>query len=454
MGIGRFRGASGALLMDITMARPGGERWYLSFFFLKMAGGASAPLVPLFVISVLGGGVGAVSIAIVSVSAATVPAFIIWGEYSDRTMHRRLPMVIGMGMMAFSFVIMGLSTDLGTFIAGNVMFGFFLAATVPTSTVLIMENNEEPEWGEAVGRFARISGMGWMIGMALGAAWFITAPTLLGTEPAMRTFMLICGVFSAVAYAMAMIWVREPPAHFGRAWLVDELVTFRTWTFERARHIPSKLVFSGGPHIIRKARTFLPGWGRDLDIYLVATFFLFLGIQVFYVPFPVMLSEEIGLGSSQIFVVYLASALAAAVMYAWAGREVDQLGNRRAQVMAWGGRAAIFPAFSLALFVSSQDMEGAAFLLVLVLNGAIGALFSIVSVAGITTALDLSPRRGKGEAVGAYNSVTGLGMIAGGLLGGVIASGWGYLAVFWSTAVISAVAVILLLAVRFRTEST
>jgi len=454
MDIGRFRGASGALLMDMTMARPGGERWYLSFFFLKMAGGASAPLVPLFVISVLGGGVGAVSIAIVSVSAATVPAFIIWGEYTDRTMRRRLPLVIGMAMMAFSFVVMGLSTNMGTFIAGNVMFGFFLAATVPTSTVLIMENNREPEWGEAVGRFTRVSGMGWMVGMALGAVWFISAPTLMGTEPAMRTFMLMCGLFAAVAYALAMLWIEEPRAHFGRRWLADELITFRTWTFERARHIPSKLVFTGRPHIIRKARAILPGWGRDLDIYLVATFFLFLGIQVFYVPFPVMLSEEIGLGSAQIFAVYLASALAAASMYAYAGREVDQLGNRRAQVLAWGGRAAIFPAFSLTLIASSQGLDGAAFALVLVLNGGIGALFAIVSVAGITTALDLSPKRGKGEAVGAYNSVTGLGMIAGGLLGGVIASAWGYIAVAWSTAIISVVAVALLLIVRFRTEST
>jgi MFS family permease len=440
--------------MDGADSGSGGERWYISFFFSKMAGGASAPLVPLFVISVLGGGVGAVAIAVVSVSVATVPAFILWGEYTDRTMRRRLPLVVGMAVTSLAFVVMGFAEGLGAFVAGNVLYGFFLAATVPTSTVLIMEHNPEPEWGSAVGRFTKASGMGWMTGMAIGAMWFALVPSVMGLEPAMRTFMLLCGVFAAIAYAMAMAWITEPRAHFGRRWLTEELVTFRTWTFERARHIPGKLVFSGSPRVIRKARTFLPGWGRDLDIYLVATFVLFTGVQVFFVPFPVMLSEEMGLGSSQVFAVYLASALAAASMYAWAGREVDRLGNRRAQVLAWGGRAAIFPAFSLALLAASQGLVDVGFGLALLLTGMTGALFSIVSVAGITTALDLSPRRARGEAVGAYNSVTGMGMIVGGLLGGAIAGSLGYHALFWTTGIVSVVAVALLLAVRFKTEST
>jgi MFS family permease len=435
--------------LDGAKASSAGERWYISFFFAKMAGGASAPLVPLFVILVLGGGVGAVSLAVVSVSVATVPAFILWGAYTDRTMRRRLPLVIGMAMTAPSFVVMGLSDGLGLFIAGNVMFGFFLAATVPTSTVLIMEHNPEPEWGEAVGRFTRTSGFGWMTGMAMGAVWFALMPEVMGIVPAMRTFMLACGVLTAMAFAMAMAWIEEPRAHFGRRWLADELVTFRTWTFERARHIPSKLVFVGRPHVIRKARTFLPGWGRDLDRYLAATFVLYVGVQVFYVPFPVMLSQEMALGSSQIFVVYLASALAAAAMYAWAGREVDKLGNRRAQVLGWSGRAIIFPAFILALMVAQQGLHLAGFGLILLFNGLLGAMFSIVSVAGITTALDLSPKRGKGEAVGAYNSVMGMGMILGGLMGGLIASIHGYHAVVLTTGALSVVAIFILLRVRF-----
>ncbi len=437
--------------MDMAVTSRVGERWYISFFFSKMAGGASAPLVPLFVISVLGGGVGAVTIAVVSVSIATVPAFILWGEWTDRNSKRRLPLVVGMAMTAVAFVVMGLSDTMLLFVLGNVLYGFFLAATVPTSTVLIMEHNPEPEWGRAVGHFTKVSGMGWMLGMVLGVIWFAVLPASFPVEVSMRTFMLVCGLLSAVAYALAMLWIEEPRAHYDRRWLVDELARMRTWTFERARYIPTRLVFTTKPRIIRKARMFLPGWGKDLDIYLGATFVLFTGIQVFYVPFPVMLAEEISLGSSQIFLVYLASAVMAALMYAWAGREVDTLGNRRAQVLAWTVRAVLFPSFALAILLASWGHGWAAFALVLALNGMTGAFFSIVSVAGITTALDLSPRRGKGEAVGAYNSVLGLGMIAGGFLGGLIASTAGYVAVSLTTGVLSAVAISLLLRVRFPT---
>ncbi len=448
-----FREALGALSMGGERASSSGERWYLSFFFLKMAGGASAPLVPLFVLTVLGGGVGAVSIAVVSVSVATVPAYILWGDYSDRTRRRKLPLTVGMAMTAFAFIVMGLSDSMWMFIAGNVMFGFFLAATVPTSTILIMEHNPEAIWGQAVGTFAKVSGIGWMVGMGLGAVFFAVSDHFLPIEPAMRVLMLLCGLFSAFGYALAMFWIKEPAFHIDRRWLEDQVVTLRTWTFERSRHIPTKLVYVLKPRVMRKARTHLPGWGRGLDLYLVATFILFVGVMVFYVPFPVMLSEELLLNSSQIFLVYLASAIAAAMMYAWAGREVDQLGNRKAQIMAWGARAVVFSAFVLALYAVHHELTDAAFGLSLALNGLAGALFAIVSVAGITTALDLSPRRGKGEAVGAYNSVIGLGMIVGGLLGGVIASIAGYGVVALTTGAITALAVVILLKVHFSAES-
>ena len=449
-----FREALGALSMDGGRAGSSGERWYLSFFFSKMGGGTSAPLVPLFVLTVLGGGVGAVSLAVVSVSVATVPAYILWGDYSDRTHRRKLPLTVGMAMTAIAFLVMGLSDSMWMFIAGNVMYGFFMAATVPTSTILIMEHNPEAIWGQAVGNFSKVSGIGWMIGMGLGAVYFAFSGNLLPIEPAMRVLMLMCGVFCAIAYALAMFWIQEPAFHIDRRWLEDSVVTLRTWTFERSRHIPSKLVYALKPRVMRKARTFLPGWGRDLDLYLVATFILFVGVMVFYAPFPVMLTEELSMTSSQVFLVYLASAVAAAMMYAWAGREVDRLGNRKAQLIAWGSRVLIFSAFVLALYAARSELVGVAYGLSLALNGLAGAMFAVISVAGITTALDLSPRRGKGEAVGAYNSAVGLGMIVGGLLGGVIASIAGYGAVVLVTGAITGVAVVILLMVRFSTQES
>ncbi len=426
----------------------GGERWYISFFFNKLAGGASAPLVPLFVITVLGGGVAEVTLAVVSVSIATVPAFVLWGDYTDRTGQRKGPILWGFGFQIVAFLVMAFSRNMVEFVAGNVLYGFFLAATVPSSTILIMEHNPEAEWGRAVGAFTKVSGIGWLVGMALGAVWFVA----LGSLPevvAMRTFMLVCGLASALSWAMADRWISEPVRRIDRQWLVDNVVGMRMWAFERARHIPSKVVFFVKPRVLRKTRRLLPDWGRNLDIYLLTTIILFIGIHVFYVPFPVMLTDELHLGSSEVFTVYVVSAFTAAVMYAWAGREVDRLGNRRAQLMAWSVRAVLFSTFSLALLAMARGMEGLVFALVLALNAGTGAMFSIVSVAGITTALDLSPPRIRGEAVGAYNAVTGMGTIVGGFLGGTIAVMAGYTAVALVTGAITVVAIALLLRISF-----
>ena len=52
-------------------------------------------------------------------------------------------------------------------------------------------------------------------------------------------------------------------------------------------------------------------------------------------------------------------------MYAWAGREVDKLGNRRAQLIAWGARSAIFPAFGVCLALMAMGHPSLAFAAVL-----------------------------------------------------------------------------------------
>ena len=144
------------------------------------------------------------------------------------------------------------------------------------------------------------------------------------------------------------------------------------------------------------------------------------------------------------FSVYLVSALAAAIMYAWAGKQIDRLGNKRSQILAWGLRAMFFPMFSFALMVMALGHPPLAFIIVLALNGLAGSMFSMVSVAGVTTALDLAPDQARGEVVGAYNSVTGLGMIAGGLLGGVVAGVGGFFAVAIIPGVLSLISIALL----------
>lgn len=86
----------------------------------------------------------------------------------------------------------------------------------------------------------------------------------------------------------------------------------------------------------------------------------------------------------------------------------------------------------------------AAFVLAAALNGAAGAMYAIVGVAGTTTVTKLAPSNIQGAALGAYNAVVGVGIVVGGILGGVIAASLGWYTVVGATSALIAVASLIL----------
>jgi MFS family permease len=425
-----------------------GKNWYWAFFVNKMAQGASSALIPLFVIKVLGGHVVEVTLAAVAASASTIPAYLIWGAYVDRTGKRRLPLVWGMAITALAYLVMTFASDIWTFVGANLLAGFFLAATVPTSTILILEHTRKESWGSEVGKFTKLNGIGYVLGLIVGAAYFAVVPGHLGTVLAMRLFMGVCAAIFVLAWLMTVVWVREPLYKFDHRSFAKDVLHLPAKYIERNNYMPSQ--FLSRPGEIRKARRHGPGWGLQLDLYLVASFTVFVGFLVFYTPFPVMLADELALNDSQIFAVYLTSSIMAAALYGWAGREVDRIGNKRAQLSAWVARVFIFGAFALALLLMARGDHVAAFVLAAALNGAAGAMYAILSVAGTTTVTKLAPSSIQGAALGAYNAVVGVGIVVGGVLGGVIAGAFGWYAVVGVTSALIAVASLILWRLKVR----
>ena len=419
-----------------------GKQWYWAFLVNKIAQGASSALIPLFVITVLGGHVGEVTLAAVAASASTIPAYIIWGAYVDRTGKRRMPLVWGMAITALAYIVMTFSRDIWTFVGANLLAGFFLAATVPTSTILILEHTRKESWGTEVGTFTKLNGIGYVLGLIMGAAYFALTAGRLETELAMRLFMGVCAAIFVLAWLMTVVWVREPLYKFDHRWFVKDVLHLQAKYIEKYNYLPSQ--FLSRPGEIRKARRHGPGWGLQLDLYLVASFTVFVGFLVFYTPFPVMLADELALSESQIFAVYLTSSIMAAALYGWAGREVDRIGNKRAQLGAWVARIFIFGAFAVALLMMARGNGMAAFVLAAALNGAAGAMYAIVGVAGTTTVTKLAPSNIQGAALGAYNAVVGVGIVVGSVLGGLIAASLGWYAVVAATSALIAAASLIL----------
>ncbi len=102
------------------MGRPSsnGQKWFYAYLPNGMAGGATSPLIPLFT-RILGGSVADVGAVAAASSIASVPAFIGWGNLSDRLSRRKVFVLVGFLGTALSLLGMGLSRGVSDFYLAN-----------------------------------------------------------------------------------------------------------------------------------------------------------------------------------------------------------------------------------------------------------------------------------------------------------------------------------------------
>lgn len=403
------------------MARDEGSHWFRCFLPHGIAGGATSVLIPLFAYA-LGGSLVDVGIIAAATSIASVPAFILWGALSDRLHRRRAFLVLGFAGSTLSFAAMAASGTMAQFYLANLLFGFLAAAAAPVSVVLVMETSERKQWPARVARLSRIGGVGWVVGLAAGAAWLGVSTAALGELMAMRILFLAGAGLGLLAAAFATAWVREPTKRVPRraVRLVDIYPRI-----ERGRYLPMRLLhFLRTQNHRRKAARL----SRPLKVYLAAAFLLFSGFTAFYGFFPIFLREAYGLSNPEVFAVFIASQVASAASYVRAARWIGNRGGRVMQIRGSIARAALFPAFFV-VGLAPLTREGL-FLAAVALHAGVGFTWAIVHVAGTTLVSRLAHEDGRAEALGSYNAIQGFGAILGPLLGGVVAGLVGYEAAF------------------------
>ncbi len=425
------------------------EQWYYALFVRDLAGGAIMPLVPLFVLVVLGMGVEAVTIATVLVMIAQFPAFMIWGYIVDKLKRRKAPIVIGVAVSTVGILIMAFSYDLFTLVIGSIIYGFFNAGPVPAASMLVMEHTTRDKWGKALAKYTRLEDLGWTSGMAVGVAFIAIMPSFIGVDQSMRWLFLLCAVVATVSWIMATKLVKEPHAKLSRKHLMDELHNIEIGVITRLRHMAHSHIHHTRPRHISIARK-KDAWHGQLDVYLVATFVVFLGMEVFFTPFPVMLEEKLGFNDTEIFLAFFFISAVTVVGYSWAGRFIDKQGNRKAQLITWG---LLIPVFALTIVSLLTTELGNPIIPIVIMFGAIivgGVAFTVINIAGTTTASEIAPPEVRAEAVGAFNGTMGVGAIIGGILGGAIAVYWGYYWVNIVALMISAAALGILFKLKIR----
>ncbi len=420
------------------MGRPSsnGQKWFYAYLPNGMAGGATSPLIPLFT-RVLGGSIADVGAVAAASSLASVPAFIGWGNLSDRLHRRKAFVLVGFLGTALSLLAMGLSRGVSDFYLANLLAGVLGAASAPVGTVLILETTKQEGWASRIAVFSRIGGIGWITGLVLGVAWLEVAPLPEAGE--MRALFVIGAALALLSGLLAWRWIGEPAETVERKRL--DFVDLH-WRVERLRYLPMRILhlLDLRNHLGKPRK-----YSRDLYRYLAIVFLLFSGFTSFYAVFPVYLRDVAGLSTAQVFAVFIASQVASAIAYGRVGGWIRKRGGRRLQMYASVARAGLFPAFLALPLLPGGPL--AAFALILAFHGLVGLCWAVINVAGATIVSELAPPGERSGVMGAFNAVQGFGAILGPLTGGFIAHLFGFAAgIFASSAFIVVGALLLWLA--------
>jgi len=416
------------------------DKWYYCYLPNGIANGATSLLIPLFA-KELGASIGQIGIIAAISSLASIPAFMFWGHLSDRIKRRKPFVVIGFLGLALTLMLMGISTGVEEYYLANLLFGFLVSASVPVATVLMIETVSKDQWAKRIAVFSKIGGIGWVSGLVLGAIWLQIDFNELSVGGEMRTLFAIGAALALVSAIVAWRMIKEPKSRLeGKPGHISE---HHYITIEKLKYMPMRML-----HVIefRNRKREAGGFSRELKIYLVCIFLLFAGFTAFYAFFPIFLVDDLGMQSSSIFLVYVASQATSVAFYMRVGRWVKEKGGRKMQLIGSGARTILVPSFlAVAIFDVNPLL---ALTLVLILHSLMGLCWAMINVSGSMIVSSLAKSEGQGEAFGAYNAVQGFGAIAGPIAGGLICQFFGYTAGFFSASLFIVLGIIVLLRLR------
>lgn len=397
--------------------------WYLGYVASNISGGLTTPLIPLFVTIYLGLSVLYVGLTTAIVSAASVPALIFWGILSDRYKKRKIFILIGFVGAFATLLPIVLVKDLGAYLFVLIAFQLLVMASVPVSTLILIENARKEQWSGVMGKFNTLASVGTVIGLALGIV-LVVAFSSAGSS-ILLTMYVVSAVFYLIAAVVIQVTVPEPKRTIPRRFL-GRIHSVRVQ--ERQRFLPTNVVhflgLGGSKHPLT----------RDLKAYLFSTFLLMFAFQVFMVPYPVFMINNLGATQREIYILYLANAVLGTVTFTFTGRLSGILGLRGILGMSLIIRIAVFGVVGLLATVSSPSSTW--ILVYVVIFGLIGSLWSFIGISETASISGISPPELRGKAIGYYNSLNGVGQIFGGTVSGVLSSLAGYSTDFLVAAII------------------
>ncbi len=412
-------------------------RWYWAFVLANAAMGAASPLLPLYAYH-LGGTAGQVGTLAAVGSLMNVVASLVWGRLLDATKRRRPFVVAGFLGVGAAYLALPVLTGLPHLFLVNAWAAFAWMAGASVSILLVLAGLPREQWEGEIARFNVYCGVGWTVGLALGAAWISLFVRRIGEGWGLKSLGVVVGLLSLAGLGIALRTIRERRAEVEVPSLRDMALAVGNFLYERFRYGPVQLY-----DILRPAQLvrFLQGrtaFGPDLVLCYYAAMLAFVGFSMVFASFPVFVRRELRWPSELVFALSVVHHGVSVVAFGWARRAVARWGHRPAAALALLTRAGMFVGFALTTPATAR------WLLPLLWGGA-GATWAFFQLSVTATVSRLSPAGLQGQGLGIYNAVAGLGNVLGALAGGYVADFIGFPAAFLLGAMLMVVTLPILL---------
>lgn len=402
-----------------------GDRWLIAWGMGYAAAGAASLLVPLYAVA-LDAGPFLVSLLAATAALAGVPGALIWGYLADKTGRRRVFVLVALGAAGLVLAVLPVIRTVPLLIGANAVLWFVISAAAPVLTLLVVDGRPVGAWEARIATLNTYQGYGWVLGLLAGAVWIPTAGRVVAPEFGLRSLFWVAALVAGVGTVVAWRWLpTEPRFTTDRvARRPDVIARLDRGSGRYVRAIPfttTRLYWA--IHWLRtnQVRSHLDS---DLTTYLGAVVLFSTGFAAFWAPLPVYLRDSFA--NEQVFWLFLATNLGAAVFYERVVDWIGRFGLRRLQIGALGTRGLLFPIVGLITIPLPLVLD---LPVLLVAFGLIGLTWAIIAVTatGLVTRLAGKTR---GQALGLYTALTGIGGAVGSLLGGTVASLAGFLPTF------------------------
>lgn len=399
-------------------------RWFYSLIPYNIGAGMLENLLPLFIVQVIAGSVTDVGTVRAVISVASVLAFILWGNLSDRLKSRRPFLLLGFAGFGVYMLLLSFGTNVNQVLVYSLLGGFLISAVAPVATALVVDTVPEKQLPKAFRTFCEMGSWSFLGAIILGGIWLSILSNTWGTVMAMRSLFFCTGLLALSGLILCLLWVREPRQVTSRREFNPRLLGRLSIAAieRRLMFAPTRTIY----FILR------PQWlgkqlQRPLILYYLCSAIFFIGIHLFFTPFPIFLTEGMGATNTQVLLISLGKSGIEALFYKPMGQFLQAQNCIKLQAMSVAVRMGSLICFTLLALVKPTPvtlfLAGLTHLLT-------GITWAVINVSSAMCVAQLATKGQEGMALGMYNSVIGVATIFGALASGYIVASFGYSACF------------------------